>query len=506
MANVTDLLKKQKKYSEDPLENSILQNVPETFHSEVKKSLNYVKEKTKGKLRLSGQEYYLHSFTTAEYLSKLGVDTNTILAALLYQVAKPHTIFETNGMTALLSELDPEVKKLIDEVEGFSRATKSNSDPEMKIKYIMRSTDDLRPILIKLAYKLLNARTIDILPKEKREDVAKNILEIYLPLCDYLNQYAIKSELEEIAFKIRKPFEFNKIYEELSDTRELYEKNKGELNKKVKEIAIEALEYEPLISSRLKGYYSVYKKLMRAPGKQVRELMDVIGFKIVVRSKGDVYKLANSITNRSFIDLEHYDDYIKKPKENGYQSIHIITYFEKERRLPVEFQILTKKMYQYNVYGPASHLSYKYQTTRGHDTTYFWIKQIHQELFNYFSHKHLERSHPLPNDSYNNKVFIFTPEKNIIELPIGSTPIDFAYKLHTDVGNQMIGVKINDKEEELWSMLQNGDKVEIIRDATKQLPDQTWLKYVRTNRAREEIESTLKKHLLNKQLEVDRVI
>jgi (p)ppGpp synthase/HD superfamily hydrolase len=196
-----------------------------------------------------------------------------------------------------------------------------------------------------------------------------------------------------------------------------------------------------------------------------------------------------------------------KPKANGYKSLHLITQLEGETKRPIEVQIKTRRMHHFNMYGPASHIFYSnYKENHGTTNNYFWIKGVHKQLYQYHTQKKDTFSSPLESNIFRNRVFVFTPKERLIELPVGSTPVDFAYKLHSNVGNKAIGCRINGEEKQLSHELRNGDVIEIIQDPDKLLPDHEWLHFVRTRRARESIENEHRKILMNSDQEYDHTI
>ncbi|MFH1583101.1 MAG: TGS domain-containing protein, partial [Candidatus Falkowbacteria bacterium] len=348
---------------------------------------------------------------------------------------------------------------------------------------------NLRVILIKFADRLHNLRTLESLPLEKRQRIARETLEIYAPIAGLLGVWRLKWQMEDICFKYLYPEEYKKLaykyeVEKKLEHNQYIQKTKNMLGAKLKEAKIPFQ-----ISSRFKHLYSIYLKLQKKDRK-FDEIYDVFALRIVVPNIADCYKTLGIIHSLWRPNPGRFKDYIAVPKPNGYQALHTTVYGPEGKS--TEFQIRTKEMDDGAKYGIAAHWSYKIDGGRINDSKKqpAWVKEVLN------IQKETEDTSDfikqIKFDVFHDRIFVFTPKGDIFDLPEGATPIDFAYYVHSDIGNQAVGAMVNDKMATLDMELKNGDLVEIITEKKRKGPNRDWLKFVKTATARSKIKQNLK--------------
>lgn len=477
------------------IQNKILQSIPQQYQdlviSAFDKSLKYHRNQS----RLSGEPFIMHPLRVALSLTHLGLDTNSIIAAILHNL---HYMTDAKQTEVRIEEISHEfgedVRHLIDTMHKFSDATRTDSEKEIITRFIMRSSDDLRPIIIKIADRLDNARTLDALPEEKQKAAAENLVKIYAPLCTYLNLYDFKKELEEIAFKINKPHYYKQIDEKLKSLK-LTDTLLKKVEKKLTDLT-KGISTEVAIFGRIKGHYSTYLKLQKYQTTLEdldSKIHDLVAFTILVDTEEQCFEVAKTLFKKTDPIMTSYDNYISNPKDNGYKALQIATYLPGIKDKRIEIQIKTYEMHFFNTYGPASHIAYKLSKQGSKASEYYWIRSVHKQMHQLVTGKVKKRSQPIISELFKSKVYVFTEERELIELPYGATAIDFAYHIHSDLGNQTERAYINGIDKDLGTVLNNGDLIEIITNPKRDLPERAWLQYVRTKKARSAIEEAYKK-------------
>lgn len=474
----------------------------------VKKAYFFAEQAHVGYLRHSGEPYFKHLSETALILAELGVGAATITAGLL------HDTIEDAGIKRedVVREFGEEVAFLVDGVTklGHLKYKGANRHNESLRKLFVAMSEDIRVLLIKLADRLHNMRTLSHVPKEKQKRIASETLEIYAPIAYRLGIRKINRELEDLSF----PFVYPREHEEMRKTLKERHLDRVESLEKFSHSVMKALAKEGLTKAkseyRVKGLYSLYKKYLRYD-KYIEKIYDISAIRILVDTVPDCYRVLGVIHGR-WRPLPHrIKDYIAFPKPNGYQALHT-TVFIGDGNI-VEVQIKTHEMYRYSEYGIASHLTYKDKnqsknilawvysllpkpkvsngatTDNGKDVPK-WIS----ELANYEAlSKYHQRFHErLKSDFFNHRIFAFSPKGDVVDLPIDSTPIDFAYSIHTDIGDHMIGSKVNGKLVSLDTKLRNGDIVFIMTNESAK-PNRKWLLMAKTSMARRHIRQKLGK-------------
>ncbi len=447
----------------------------------VKRAYTIAKKAHIDQYRKSGEYYIFHPLGVANILAKLELDTTSIAVALLHDVVED----TDTSLDDIKKEFGPEVASLIDgltKLDKIEFKSEEEKQAENLRKMMLAMSKDIRVIFIKLADRLDNMRTIQHLNPEKQRQKARETLDIYAPLAHRLGIFKIKWELEDLSFKTLEPKKYAEIAKMVSETRrkrEAYLKEASEiLFAELKKVKI-----KNEIIGRIKHYYSIYEKMIRR-GKEFNEIYDLSGLRILVDSIKDCYAILGIIHSLWKPIPGTFKDYIAMPKFNMYRSLHTTVIGPMGR--PLELQIRTYDMHGTAEYGVAAHWHYKEGThmNKGEEKL-SWLRQMLEwESETKDSKDFLET---LKIDLFETEVFVFTPKGDVVSLPKGSTPLDFAYNIHTDVGHRCIGAKAGGKIVPLEYELQNGDIVEILTSKTSSGPSRDWLNIVKTSSAKTKI-------------------
>ncbi len=472
----------------DNIENikkEILDNSPENFSSLVNDAITFAQEGHTGESRKSGEDFIIHPLNTALTVAKIGLDTDTIIASLLHSLAH-----KEDKMEEIKQIFGEDVYNLIRQTRKIHDATKNSKTPDEVItKYILNRSKDIRPIIIKLASALHNVQTIEHLPSEELKDTLKKIFNIYANLAEYLNFNSIKKELEENAFKAYQPVE----YESITDKMKSLNINDDLLNKYSEIITKQVTDLPVKVNGRIKGKYSIYNKLKKYEKEwkdpNIGSLTDMIAFRVITQSSDDCFLALEKIMDNAELNTDLFDDYISNPKPNGYQAIHSVIKFPEISNLEIEIQILTDVMHYTNTYGKASHIAYKASQSRFAQPTdvYSWVEDVHNKIESHISRRELERSIPIECNIFENEVYAFTPKGEIILLSNGDTALDFAFKVHTQIGDSAVGAKINGIAGKLDTVLKTDDVVEIKTQKDKNSQAETALSMVNSASSRTKI-------------------
>ncbi len=441
----------------------------------------------KGQLRKSGEPYIIHPVETAKILAQLGMDEQTIVAGLLHDVVEDTPYTEEQ----LTEEFGSEVALLVDGVTKLGNLvfeTKEEAQAENMRKMFLAMSKDIRVLIIKLSDRLHNMRTIDYMPPDKIKEKCRETLEIYAPLANRLGMFNMKFELEDIALKHLEPEFYSNLAKQINQRKEEREQ---QINKIIEQLkgALDKLNIHYEVKGRSKHFYSIYRK-MRDKHKQLDEIFDLMAVRVLVDTVKDCYAVLGVVHTMWRPIPGRFKDYIAMPKSNMYQSLHTTVFGDDEH--PFEIQIRTYEMHQIAEYGIAAHWKYKEGIKSDQEEGKLaWLRQTLE--WNKDMDDSKEFMETLKMDLFSNQVFVFTPAGKVIELPAGSTPIDFAYKIHSAVGNKCIGAKINGKMVPIDHVLENGNIVEIITSANSKGPNIDWLKIAKSSNARNKIRQWLKK-------------
>jgi GTP pyrophosphokinase len=441
-----------------------------------------------GQKRATGEPYVTHPIASAQILAELGIDTVAIQAALLHDVPEDTEY----SLTDVEERFGAEVAQLVDGVtklSKFSTHSHEQQQAENIRKMLLAMAQDIRVVLIKLADRLHNMRTLHGLPSEKQQRIARQTMEIYAPLAERLGIWQMKWELEDLAFKALEPERFRELAK-LLDTRrkgrETYiERAIAELKPKLAAAGIDAD-----LQGRPKHIYSIWKKMERK-GAEFGEIYDVYAIRILVEDVRDCYAALGIVHSIWRPIPGQFDDYIAVPKNNLYQSLHTAVIALDGK--PLEIQIRTQAMHQVSEVGIAAHWRYKEGTKsdREYDAKLAWLRQLLDWQRDVSDATEFVEGIKL--DIFQDQVFVFTPKGDIKDLPAGATPLDFAYRIHTDVGHRTIGAKVNNRLVPLDYRLKNGDIVEIVTTKGEHGPSRDWMNVVKTSHAREKIRQWFKR-------------
>ncbi len=464
-----------------------------------------------GQLRLSGESYIEHPLQVAMTLADLQLDADSLAAALL------HDVLEDCGIPIIDIEtrFGSGVAKLVDGVTRLGKIswaaeeiTRRESQAKNLTKMLVAMAEDIRVVFIKLADRLHNMLTLQYLPTEKQQRIAQETLEIYAPLAHRLGIWEVKWQLEDQALRYLKPEKYKEIAKMIASRRVHRENFITQAIQALKE-EFEKAGLKADISGRPKHIFSIYHKIQKYEtiGKQFDDIHDLLALRIMVSTVSDCYNALGIIHNRWHPLPDEFDDYIANPKPNGYQSLHttILTTGMSASTTPLEIQIRTYEMHRVAEYGIAAHWRYK-EGEKGDfrfEERITWLRQLidwHREFSG--AEEFLES---VKTDIFNDQVFVYTPKGEIKDLPAGSTPLDFAYRVHTELGHHCVGAKVNGKLVALNHKLKNGDIVEIMSIKGSKGPSQDWLRpnlgYVNTSSAREKIRQWFKKQKRQENIE-----
>ena len=469
-------------------------NHPGQDASILKKAYDFAKLAHDKQMRKSGEPYINHPLHTAYILTEIKADLATVAAGLLHDV--PEDTEKT--LEDVEKEFGPEIANLVKGITKLGKIKYRGIERyrENLKKMFLAMTNDLRVIFIKFCDRLNNLRTIDSLPEEKQKRIARETLEIYVPIAGLLGISRLKWQMEDICFKILFPDEFHDLeykyeVEKKVERNQFFQRVKNEITPRLIDAEI---EYE--IEMRFKHLYSIYKK-MQEKNRKFDEIYDVFALRIIVPNVNDCYKVLGIIHTLWKPNPSRFKDYIAVPKPNGYKSLHTTIYGPEGKA--TEFQIRTREMHEENVYGLAAHWYYKNQAIDlkkeiNNDSSPSWVKEIIEVQKEVLNTDELVKKIKI--DIFQDRIFVFSPKGDVFELPEKSTPIDFAYAVHSNIGNKAASVLINDKLGKLDQELRNGDMVKIITEKNREYPNQDWLKFVKTRRAKERIKQFSKKSAL----------
>lgn len=438
-----------------------------------------------GQKRRNGEPYIIHPVSVAEIIVEMGLDTDSICAGLLHDCIED-TQF---GYREIENKFGTSVAELVDGVTrlGMLQYSKEQEQMEDLRKMFLAMAKDIRVILIKLADRLHNMRTIQFMPENKQRDKALETMEIYAPIAHRLGMSRIKWELEDLSLHYLDPIGYKEIVDGLDaqshEREEFLEGIKGTISKKLSEGGI-----ENKIASRVKHIYSIYRK-MYAQHKTIDEIYDICAVRIIVKTVADCYNVLGYVHDLYKPIPGRFKDYISTPKPNGYQSLH--TTVIGRAGIPFEVQIRTEEMHKTAEYGVAAHWKYKSGVDRvSNEQAFAWIRRLLEAQQDTEAEDFIKG---IKVDLFADEVFVFTPKGDVVNMPAGATPIDFAYAIHSAVGNRMTGCKLNGRIAPIDSILKNGDIVEIITSKETHGPSRNWIKIVKTTEARNKIKQWFKK-------------
>jgi len=451
---------------------------------------NFAQKAHDGQKRMSGEPYFVHVFETAKILAQLGMDAQTIAAGFLHDVLEDTETTEES----MQKEFGDTIVFLVKGVTklGTLKYRGQERHVESLRKFFMAMAEDLRVVIIKFADRLHNLRTLQYVREDKRERIAVESIEVYAPLANRLGMGKLKGELEDAAFPYAYPLEYKKVEDIIKERKDTFEKHltkvREDLEVSLKKHKIKFSE----INYRVKHKYSLYLKLLKYD-MDIEKIYDIVALRVVVETVEECYRALGLVHSLWSPLPGRIKDYIAVPKPNGYRSVHTTVLTGSGI---AEIQIRTKEMHAEAAYGIAAHFAYKEKKKAKNpsDKSKFnWVEELKNLNYNPDEpHKFLEN---LRTDFFSNRIFVFTPKGDVMDLPEDSTPIDFAYNIHSDVGDHTFGAKINGKMSQLFTKLKNGDMVEIL-DKKDAHPSNKWLEFVKTTVAKKHIKQYLEKNSL----------
>lgn len=465
------------------------ENHPRADVSILRKAFEFADAAHAGQIRKNGEPYIQHPLHTAYLLAEIKGDLATVTAGLLHDVSEDtlHTLEE------IKAKFGSEIATLIEGITKLGKIKYRGIERyrENLKKMFLAMASDLRVIFIKFCDRLNNLRSLESLPADKQKRIAQETLEIYVPIAGLLGISRIKWQMEDICFKILYPEQFQELeykyeVEKKVERNHFFQKVKNILTPKLKEAGI---KYN--IEIRFKHLYSIYQK-MQNKDRKFDEIYDVFALRVIVPTIDDCYKTLGIIHTLWKPKPNRFKDYIAVPKPNGYRSLHT-TIFSPDGKA-TEFQIRTRQMHEESIYGLAAHWYYKNERDVPTYKTPKWVEEIMEIQKEITNTNELVKKIKL--DIFRDRIFIFSPKGDVFELPEKATPVDFAYAVHTNIGNKATGALINDKLGRLDQELKNGDLVEIIIEKKREYPNRDWLKFVKTKRARDHIKQFAKKSRL----------
>jgi GTP pyrophosphokinase len=462
----------------------------------VEAAFNFARKSHNGQFRVSGEPFILHPLNVAKILAEHNASYDIIITALLHDILED-TGINKETLREKFGEDIAELVELLTKLKNINFSSDEQGQAENLRKLLLAMAQDVRVVLIKIADRLHNMRTLNYLSPEKQKKIAEETMEIYIPIVHRLGMYAFKWELEDISFKYLQPEEYRKLTRLVAKRR----KDREEYINTIMEVLSKELQKIGIkfkIEGRPKNLYSTQKKMER-DHKTIDEIYDLFAVRVLVPDVADCYTVLGIIHNIWRPIQDRIKDYIASPKPNGYRSLHTTVFGPGEE--PVEIQIRTFKMHTNNEVGIAAHWRYKEEekADKDFDEKIKWLRQLvdwHSEVSNA-----ADFIQSVKFDLFQDEIFVFTPKGKVIDLPRGATPIDFAYRIHTDIGNSCIGAKVNSKIAPLDYKLQTGDRVQILTSKIPRGPGKDWLKIAHSPSTRAKIKAWFRKHEIKEEEE-----
>ena len=469
----------------DSLVATLQKYMPGKDMSIVERAIEYAREKHKSQTRKDGSPYIIHPLAVAQIVAEMGLDTDAVLGALLHDCIEDTDASHDD----IAKRFGDTVAALVEGVTKLTRANFSSSEQQQMEnlrKMFMAMSRDIRVVLIKIADRLHNMRTMQYQTPEKQISKCRETMDIYAPLAHRLGMQKMKWELEDIALRYLDPASYDDIMSYLKARKEHDEAFMRAIQERITDrLADMGIESETY--GRIKHVYSIYRK-MKAQDKSLDELYDIYAFRVVVKTIPDCYNVLGHIHDLFNLVPGRFKDYISTPKPNMYQSLH--TTVIGRQGIPFEVQIRTWEMHETAEYGIAAHWKYKQGSGGGSEKDFEWVRRLLESQQDTDAEDYVKS---LKIDMFDDEVFVFTPKGKIVSLPAGSTPIDFAYAIHSGVGNSLVGAKVNARIVNIDATLTNGDIVEIITSKTAKGPSRDWLNICKSNQARTKIKQWFKK-------------
>ena len=465
--------------------DAIKKHLPGADMALIDRAVDYANRKHKVQKRKDGSPYIIHPLAVAQIVAEMGLDCDAILGALLHDC-----IEDTDASHEDIEKIfGPTVAELVEGVTKLTRANFSSSEQaqmENLRKMFMAMSKDIRVVLIKIADRLHNMRTMQYQTPEKQIQKCRETMDVYAPLAHRLGMQKIKWELEDTSLRYLAPMEYNEIMSYLQAHKETDEAFMRTIQDKITQ-RLTSVGIHNTTYGRIKHVYSIYRKML-AQGKTIDELYDIYAFRVIVDTIPDCYNVLGHVHDLFSLVPGRFKDYISTPKPNMYQSLH--TTVIGSQGIPFEVQIRTWQMHETAEYGIAAHWKYKQGTGTGTEKDFEWVRRLLESQQDSDAEEFVQS---MKIDMFDDEVFVYTPKGRIVSLPAGSTPIDFAYAIHSGVGNSMIGAKVNNRIANIDTTLKNGDIVEVLTSKSAKGPSRDWLTICKSNQARTKIKQWFKK-------------
>ena len=465
--------------------DAIKKHLPGADMALIDRAVDYANRKHKVQKRKDGSPYIIHPLAVAQIVAEMGLDCDAILGALLHDC-----IEDTDASHEDIEKIfGPTVAELVEGVTKLTRANFSSSEQaqmENLRKMFMAMSKDIRVVLIKIADRLHNMRTMQYQTPEKQIQKCRETMDVYAPLAHRLGMQKIKWELEDTSLRYLAPMEYNEIMSYLQAHKEKDEAFMRTIQDKITQ-RLTSVGIHNTTYGRIKHVYSIYRKML-AQGKTIDELYDIYAFRVIVDTIPDCYNVLGHVHDLFSLVPGRFKDYISTPKPNMYQSLH--TTVIGSQGIPFEVQIRTWQMHETAEYGIAAHWKYKQGTGTGTEKDFEWVRRLLESQQDSDAEEFVQS---MKIDMFDDEVFVYTPKGRIVSLPAGSTPIDFAYAIHSGVGNSMIGAKVNNRIANIDTALKNGDIVEVLTSKSAKGPSRDWLTICKSNQARTKIKQWFKK-------------
>ena len=464
---------------------AIEKHMPNADMELIDRAVEYANAKHCYQMRKDGSPYIIHPLAVAEIVVEMGLDCDAVLGALLHDCIED-TDASHDDIAKLFGDT---VAELVEGVTKLTRANFSSTEQaqmENLRKMFMAMSKDIRVVLIKIADRLHNMRTMQYQTPDKQVKKCRETMDIYAPLAHRLGMQKMKWELEDIALRYLEPQAYEEIMAYLNAHKDQDEAFMHTIQDKITD-RLNAMGIRNTTYGRIKHVYSIYRK-MQAQGKTLDELYDLYAFRVIVDSIPNCYNVLGHVHDLFNLVPGRFKDYISTPKPNMYQSLH--TTVIGKQGIPFEVQIRTWQMHETAEYGIAAHWKYKQGSGSGSEKDFEWVRRLLESQQDSEADEYIQS---LKIDMFDDEVFVFTPRGKIVSLPAGSTPIDFAYAIHSGVGNSMVGAKVNNRITGIDTPLQNGDIVEILTSKAAKGPSRDWLSICKSNQARTKIKQWFKK-------------
>ena len=464
---------------------AVAKHLPGSDVALIDRAVDYASNKHRDQLRKDGSPYIIHPLAVAQIVAEMGLDVDAVLGALLHDC-----IEDTDAsFDEIAKRFSPTVAELVEGVTKLTRANFSSTEQaqmENLRKMFMAMSKDIRVVLIKIADRLHNMRTMQYQSPVKQISKCRETMDVYAPLAHRLGMQRVKWELEDIALRYLDPVGYEQIMSYLSAHREQDDAFMYTIQSKISD-RLAAVGIHNKSYGRIKHVYSIYRK-MNEQGKTMDQLYDLYAFRVIVDTIPDCYNVLGHIHDLFNLVPGRFKDYISTPKPNMYQSLH--TTVIGSQGIPFEVQIRTWEMHETAEYGIAAHWKYKQGTGAGNEKDFEWVRRLLESQQDTDAEDYVQS---LKIDMFDDEVFVFTPKGRIVSLPAGSTPIDFAYAIHSGVGNAMIGAKVNNRIVPIDCTLNNGDIIEVLTSKSAKGPSRDWLSICKSNQARTKIKQWFKK-------------